>query len=148
MLFPVQTAQHWSMLVSIPGRNELHAADSGRGKMFAHTDLQYAPYIRTLEKVLDLSEKCITRSPSRLAVTTQPNSFDCGYHVVLNALSIADHVISNGKKDEEGNAIVNLDMKAWTPPLSTPSEVRIYRKELAERAAALPFGGVGVVSAE
>ena len=91
----------------------------------------------------------LARHLARLAVTTQPNSFGCGYHVVLNALSIADHVISNGKKDEEGSAIVSLDMKAWTPPLSTPSEVRIYRKELAERAAALPFvAGVGVVSAE
>jgi hypothetical protein len=91
--------------------------------------LQYA---RILEKVLRPRCKTITRSPTHLNCTIQPNSYDCGYHTVLNAMSISDYII----------IVLNLDLLAWTPPTSTPEEVRQYRRELHEKIDALPYDDV------
>jgi hypothetical protein len=62
MMFPVNTGQHWSLLVLKTATLELYSIDSGFGKIFAHSDLQYAPFISTLEQVLKLNNRAITRS--------------------------------------------------------------------------------------
>jgi hypothetical protein len=138
LLVPFQSAHHWSLLVLIFDGMHLYSVDSGRTKLFAHNDLQYAPAIAILEKVLKLRCKTITRSPTRLDCTIQPNSYDCGYHTVLNAMSISDYII-NDDDDANGCLVLNLDLLAWTPPTSTPLEVRVYRKELHEKIDALPY---------
>ena len=137
LLVPFQSTHHWSLLVLIFDGMHLYSVDSGRTKLFAHSDLQYAPAIAILEKVLKLRCKTITRSPTRLDCTIQPNSYDCGYHTVLNAMSISDYII-NDDDDANGCLVLNLDLLAWTPPTSTPLEVRVYRKELHEKIDALP----------
>ena len=138
LLVPFQSAHHWSLLVLIFDGMHLYSVDSGRTKLFAHNDLQYAPAIAILEKVLKLRCKTITRSPTHLNCTIQPNSYDCGYHTVLNAMSISDYII-NDDDDANGCLVLNLDLLAWTPPTSTPLEVRVYRKELHEKIDALPY---------
>jgi hypothetical protein len=117
----------------------LYAIDSGRLKIFGHSDMQYAPAIGELEKILDLNRKQLTRSPAHLGCTIQPNTFDCGYHTDLNAFSISDHVINAGTEVAEGNLIGNTDLTTWVPPTSTPAEIRQYRKKLHDTVAALPF---------
>ena len=139
MMFPVNTGQHWSLLVLTTATLELYSIDSGYSKIFAHSDLQYAPFICTLEQVLKLNRNAITRSPKRLPCTVQPNGFDCGYHVVINAHSLADFVVNEGHDDEDGNLFLNLDLTAWLAPISTPTDVRNYRKLLEKKVAALPF---------
>ena len=112
----------------------LYSVDSGHSKIFGHSDMQYAPAIGVLGQLLKLDPKAITRSPSHLICTTQPNSFDCGYHVVLNAFSICEHI--NATRDADA------DLTTWAAPRSTPSEMRQYRKELYDKAAALPYAVV------
>ena len=68
LLVPFQSTHHWSLLVLIFDGMHLYSVDSGRTKLFAHNDLQYAPAIAILEKVLKLRCKTITRSPTRLAL--------------------------------------------------------------------------------
>ena len=139
MMFPVNTGQHWSLLVLKTATLELYSIDSGYSKIFAHSDLQYAPCISTLEQVLKLNNRAISRSPKRLPCTVQPNGFDCGYHVVINAHSLADFVVNEGHDDDDGNLFLNLDLTAWLAPISTPTDVRNYRKVLEKKVAALPF---------
>ena len=134
LLFPLQAGQHWSLLVLVVKDLVLYSVDSGHSKIFGHSDMQYAPAIGVLEQLLKLDPKAITRSPSHLNCTTQPNSFDCGYHVVLNAVSISEHINATPAAD--------ADLTAWAAPTSTPTEVRQYRKELYDKAAALPYAVV------
>jgi hypothetical protein len=49
----------------------------------------------------------ITQSPTRLRVSVQPNSYDCGYHVIFNLRSLADYVL-----EKEEGADCTLDN--WT----------------------------------
>ena len=85
MMFPVCAGQHWSLLVLVVKDLALYAIDSGRLKIFGHSDMQYAPAIGELEKILDLNRKQLTRSPipTHLGCAIQLNTFDCGYHTVL-----------------------------------------------------------------
>jgi hypothetical protein len=119
----------------------LYSVDSGYTKLFGHSDLQYAPAIGILEKVIRLRCKTITRSPTHLNCTIQPNSYDCGYHTFLNAMSISDYII-NDDDDANGCLVFNLDLRAWTAPTSTPEEVRHYLRDLHEKIDALLFADV------
>jgi hypothetical protein len=112
----------------------LFAVDSGKTKIFGHSDMQYGSSIGVLEQVLKLDPHAITRSPTHLPCTIQPNGYDCGYHVVINACSISAHI------DASDGAGINLT--TWEAPTSTPSEVRQFRRELYDRAAALPYASV------
>ena len=135
----MQGSTGWSLLVLVVKGLSLYAVDSGRLKIYGHSDMQYAPAIGELEKILDLNRKQLTRSPTHLDCTIQPNTFDCGYHTVLNAFSLSDHVINAGTEDAEGNLIGNTDLTTWVPPTSTPAEIR---KRLYDTVAALPFAAV------
>jgi hypothetical protein len=74
-----------------------------------------------------------------LKVAAQPNSVDCGFHVVLNARLLTKFMLD---RDEDA-AVTNLK-DDWQPPPSTLPEVRQYRKQLVHHITALPFGvGVG-----
>ena len=141
LLVPFQSTHHWSLLVLIFDGMHLYSVDSGRTKLFAHNDLQYAPAIAILEKVLKLRCKTITRSSTHLNCTTQPNSYDCGYHTLswTRCPSPTMPYIINDDDDANGCLVLNLDLLAWTPPTSTPLEVRVYRKELHEKIDALPY---------
>ena len=44
-----------------------------------------------------------------------------------------------GANDANGCLVLSHDLLAWTPPTSTPLEVRMYRKELHEKIDALPY---------
>jgi hypothetical protein len=57
-----------------------------------------------------INRKQLTRSPTHLDCTIQPNSYDCGYQAVLNAFSISDHIINTGTDDDGGNLIANTDL--------------------------------------
>jgi hypothetical protein len=87
VIFPVETAHRWSALVFQPHTSGLYSVDSGRKKIFAHSDLQYARYIAALEVILKVDHGTITRNPFRLPVAIQPNSHNwlCGYHVIANS---------------------------------------------------------------
>ena len=87
VMFPVLAGQHWSLLALVVKGLSLYAVDSGHLKIYGHSDMQYAPGIGELEKVLDLNRKQLTRSPTHLDCAIQPNSFDCGYHAVLKMRS-------------------------------------------------------------
>jgi hypothetical protein len=80
LLLPFQSGQHWSLLVLIPDGMHLYSVDSTHTKIFGHSDLQYAPAIGILEQVLRPRRNTITRSPTHLNCTIQPNSYDYGYH--------------------------------------------------------------------
>ena len=69
MMFPVCAGQHWSLLVLVVKDLALFAVDSGRLKIFGHSDMQYAPAIGELEKILDLNRKQPIRSPTHLDCT-------------------------------------------------------------------------------
>jgi hypothetical protein len=134
LLFPLQSGQHWSLLVLVVEGLLLYAVDSGHSRIFGHSDMQYASFISVLEQVLNLTARSITRSPTHLTCTIQPNGYDCGYHTVINACSISDHInASDG---------ANIDLTTWAAPASTPGEVRQYRRELYDKAAALPYAAV------
>jgi hypothetical protein len=98
VLLSFQSGQHWSLPVLILDGMHLYSVDSGHNKIFGHSDLQYAPAISILEQVLRLRCKTITRSPTHLNCTTQPNSYDCGYHTVLDAMSISDYAIHHQRR--------------------------------------------------
>jgi hypothetical protein len=66
-------------------------------------------------------------------VVIQPNSHDCGYHVVLNSRLLADFVL--GFNVEGGDEI---SLEKWAPPTSTPPEIRLFRKNFAAEVAGLP----------
>jgi hypothetical protein len=59
--------------------------------------------------------------------------------VVINAHSLADFVVNEGHDDDDGNLLLSLDLTAWLALISTPTEVRNYRKLLEKKVAALPF---------
>jgi hypothetical protein len=63
--------------------------------------------------------------------------------VVINAHSLADFVVNEGHGDDDGNLFLNLDLTAWLAPISTPTDVRNYRKLLERKVAALPFARYG-----
>ena len=44
-----------------------------------------------------------------------------------------------GHGDDDGNLFLNLDLTASLAPISTPTDVRNYRKLLEKKVAALPF---------
>ena len=133
MIFPVQTMHHWSALVFQPYSSGLYAVDSGRTKLFAHTDLQYAPYIATLEDIMKVDRGTFTRNPFRLPVAIQPNGHDCGYHVILNSRSLADFVLGfESPGDDE------ISLEKWPCPTSTPPEIKLFRENFAAEVAALP----------
>jgi hypothetical protein len=134
LLFPLQSGQHWSLLVLVVEGLLLFAVDSGKGKIFGHSDMQYGSFIGVLEQVLKLDPHTITCSPTHLPCTIQPNGFDCGYHAVINACSISEHIDAS-----DGGGI---DLTKWDSPTSTPTEVREFRKELYNRAAVLPYAAV------
>jgi hypothetical protein len=89
--------------------------------------------------VLKLNNRAITRSPKRIPCTAQLNGFDYGYHVVINAHSLADFVVNEGHDGDDGNLFLSLDLTAWLAPISTPTDVRNYRKLLERKMDALPF---------
>ena len=134
LLFPLKSGQHWSLLVLVVEGLLLFAVDSGKTKIFGHSDMQYGSSIGVLEQVLKLDPHAITRSPTHLPCTIQPNGYDCGYHVVINACSISAHIDAS---DGAG-----IDLTTWEAPTSTPSEVRQFRRELYDRAVALPYASV------
>jgi hypothetical protein len=135
MLFPVQAAQHWSLLTYQPGIARLCACDSGVGKMFAHSDEHYAPFITAIELAVGVDAGTLSKNPLRLNVSVQPNALDCGFHVVLNARSLTKYMLD---RDEDA-PVANLK-DDWQPPPSTLPEVRQYRKHLVQHLTALPFG--------
>jgi hypothetical protein len=65
----------------------------------------------------------------------QPNSVDCGFHVVLNARSLTKFMLDRDKN----SAVANLKAD-WQPPSSALPEGRQYRKQLVQHVTALPFG--------
>ena len=135
MMFPVQAAQHWSLLTYQPGIARLCACDSGVGKLFAHSDEHYAPFITAIELAVGVDAGTLSKNPLRLDVSVQPNALDCGFHVVLNARSLTKYMLD---RDEDA-PVANLK-DDWQPPPSTLPEVRQYRKQLVQHITALPFG--------
>ena len=85
VLFPVQAAQHWSLLTYQPGIARLCACGSGVGKVFAHSDEHYASFITAIELAVGVDPGALSKNPLRLEVAEQPNGADCGFHVVLTA---------------------------------------------------------------
>jgi hypothetical protein len=78
----------------------------------------------------------LSKNPLRLkVVAVQPNSVDCGFHVVLNARSLTKFMLDR----DEDSAIANLK-DDWQPPSSALPEVRQYRKQLVQHVTALSFG--------
>jgi hypothetical protein len=107
VLFPTEVRQHWSLLVLCTSDLELYSTDSGRSKLFGHTDSDYGPpAIKQIEALVRSSSSppislgTLARAPARLKVTQQPNGVDCGFHVLFNAQSLAKHV-------DDGNTIGN-----------------------------------------
>jgi hypothetical protein len=121
-------------LVFQPYTGGLYSFDSGRTKIFAHSDLQYAPYIAALEIILKVDPGTTTSNPFRLPVTTQLNIHDGGYHVIANSRSLADFVLSFNF-DEGG---VETSLEKWDPPTSTPPVIRLFRKNFAAEVERLP----------
>ena len=121
----------------VPIGMRLCACDSGVGKMFAHSDEHYAPFITAIELAVGVDPGTLSKNPLRLDVTLQPNPVDCGFHVVLNARSLTKFMLDR----DEGAAVANLKDN-WQPPPSTLPEVRQYRKQLGlvQHITALPFG--------
>jgi hypothetical protein len=70
-----------------------------------------------------------------LEVAVQPNSVDCGFHVVLNARSLTQFMLDR----DEDSAVATLK-EDWQPPSSALPEGRQYRKQLVQHVTALPFG--------
>ena len=137
MLFPIQATQHWPLLTYQPGIARLCACDSGvgKGKLFAHTDEHYAPFITAIELAVGVDAGTLSKNPLRLNVSVQPNALDCGFHVVLNARSLTKYMLD---RDEDA-PVANLK-DDWQPPPSALPEVRQYRKHLVQHLTALPFG--------
>jgi hypothetical protein len=127
MLFPIQAAEHWPLLTYQPGIARLCACDSGVGKVFAHSDEDYASFITAIELAVAADPGALSKNPLRLKAAVQPNSVDCGFHVVLNACSLTKFMLD---RDEDA-AVANLK-DDWQPPPSTPPEVRQYRKQLVQ----------------
>jgi hypothetical protein len=50
--------------------------------------------------------------------------------------------VKAGKEGAGGNLIANTDLTTWVAPISTPAEIRQYRKGLYDTVAALPFATV------
>ena len=106
--------------------------------MFAHTDVDYEPFITAIEKAVDLQPDSLSKSPLRLEVTIQPNGVDCGFHIPFNTCSLTRFVLER----VEDSPVANLK-DDWEPPTSTAVEVRQYRKELCKAITALPFAVTG-----
>jgi hypothetical protein len=64
----------------------LHISYSSRSMgLFAHTDLQYAPFIGTLEVVLEMELGSLLGPRLACNVAIQSNSCDCSCHVIFNS---------------------------------------------------------------
>jgi hypothetical protein len=72
----------------------------------------------------------LSKNPLRLEVAEQPNSVDCGFHVVLDARSLTKFMLDR----DEGAAVANLKGD-WQPPPPALPEVRQYRIPQAASAA-------------
>jgi Ulp1 family protease len=125
VLFPIQAAEHWLLLTYQPGIARLCACDSGVGKLFAHSDEDCASFITAIELSVGVDPATLSKNPLRLEVAVQPNSSDCGFHVVLNARSLTKSKLDR----DEDSAVANLKDDRQ-PPSSALPEVRQYRKQL------------------
>jgi hypothetical protein len=85
------------------------------GKLFAHSDEYYAPFITAIELAVGVDPATLSKNPLRLKVAVQPNSVDCGFHVVLNARSLTKFMLDR----DEGSAVANLK-DDWQPPQTRP----------------------------
>jgi hypothetical protein len=131
VLFPIQAAEHWSLLTYQPGIARLCACESGVSKLFAHSDEDYAYSSLQLSWLLVwIWARCPrTKNPLRLKVAVQPNSVDCGFHVVLKR---ARSLITKFMPDrDEDSPVANLK-DDWQPPFSALPELRQYRKQLVQ----------------
>jgi hypothetical protein len=52
VLFPTEVRQHWPLLVLCTSDLELYSIDSGRSKLFGHTDSDYGPAIKQIEALV------------------------------------------------------------------------------------------------
>jgi hypothetical protein len=133
VLFPTEVRQHWSLLVLCTSDLKLYSIDSGRSKLFGHTDSDYGPAIKQIEALVRSSSSppislgTLARAPARLKVIQQPNGVDCGFHVLFNAQSLAKHV-------DDGNTI-----DTWKPPSNSVREINAFRRSFGLRCLALPL---------
>jgi hypothetical protein len=68
------------------------------GKVFAHSDEDYASFITAIELAAGVDPDTLSKTPLRLKAAVQPNSVDCGFHVVLNARSLTKFMLD---RDED-----------------------------------------------
>jgi hypothetical protein len=114
---------------------EAKTTNSGVGKLFAHSDEHYAPFITAIELAVGVDAGTLSKNPLRLNVSVQPNALDCGFHVVLNARSLTKYMPD---RDEDA-PVANLKAD-WQPPPPTLPEVRQDRKHPVQHLTALPLG--------
>jgi hypothetical protein len=100
------------------------------GKLFAHSDEDCAPFIPAIELAVGVDLATLSKGPLlRLKAAVQPNSVDCGFHVVLNVRSLTKSMVDR----DEDSAVANLK-DDWQPPSSALPEARQYRKQLVQPA--------------
>ena len=132
LFIPVEAARHWSLLAWGVATEKLYSMDSGRSLLFAHSNIKYEPAIALIETLINRSPlfgaAALTRSPIRLETAVQPNGVDCGFHVVLNAKSLAEHVCEQW-----------WGHRHLGPPVSGVREVNAFRRDLGRRCLQLPL---------
>ena len=128
----VEAARHWSLLAWGVATEKLYSMDSGSSLLFAHSNIKYEPAIALIETLINRSPLfgavALTRSPIRLETAVQPNGVDCGFHVVLNAKSLAEHVCEQW-----------WGHRHLGPPVSGVREVNAFRRDLGRRCLQLPL---------
>jgi hypothetical protein len=60
-------------------------------------DGHYASFITAIELAVGVDPGALSKNPLRLGVAEQPNSADCGFHVVLNARSLTKFMLDRTK---------------------------------------------------
>jgi hypothetical protein len=131
LFVPVEAGKHWSLLAWDTVTAKLYSMDSGRSLLFAHSNTSYATAIDLIQTLVNRSplftDVALTHSPICLETAVQPNSVDCGFHVVLNAKSLAAHVNGGGTID------------TWVPPASGVREINAFRKSFGRRCLQQPL---------
>ena len=127
ILLPYGNYVHFSLFAFSVKESKFYHMDSGHGKLFAHKP---AAILATLRKValhcdsyqsLTQVERAFDTDVEVIKVTVQPNGVDCGFHTILNALHLYDHLMEGEENTIENWQTPNNSLDAAASCLLKPS---------------------------
>lgn len=125
LLLPLNMSHHWSLLVVDRESSKIHLLDSGIKKGFDHSTSDIDSAVLVIGTIT--AQDAASYTTEVVPVTQQPNSVDCGIHVMLNGISLIHHLVGGGSID------------TWISPASSLKNIKKYRANLAQKIISMPL---------